>query len=352
MHVKKRRQRVAVAASAITAFGIAVALPGQATADQTRTASAAVDNHTLFVRGTNSSDNIEVGVGSNPGTLEVAFGQNSAPLVFDRADFSSIAVLLGAGDDHFTVATRGGDITEPMFVDGGNGDDTITGGAGNDIIAGGNGDDTIHGGAGSDVIFGGSGNDTVDGGRGTDTEILGRGDDVAAWDPGEGNDAISGGRGHDTLVFNGSNGNEKFDVSANGTRALLTRDVGTIRMDLSGVEGLNLATLGGSDQVTLHDLRGTGLTQADIDLSLAGTGDDQSDTVVVDGTDGPDHVDVSGDGGAVNVSGLAVSTRVTGTEGFDTLQVNTGDGNDSVHVDDSVAKLIGVTVDLGSGQIL
>ena len=329
----RRRKQFAVTASAVAALGVAVAAPMQAAeADPALTASTAVSNGTLVVTGTNGPDDIHIGVGTDPGTLLVDLGPQTAPLVFDRSTFSSIAVFLGNGNDTFTGATRDGAVTEPLTVDGGNGVDTILGGAG------------------TDTIFGGNGNDTVDGGRGTDTEFLGNGDDIAAWNPGEGNDTIEGGNGNDTLVFNGSNGNEKFDVSANRSRALLTRDVGNIRMDMDGVEALDLAALGGVDQVTLHDLSQTDLTQAAIDLSLGGTGDGQPDNVVVEGSDGPDHVDVTADGSAVNVSGLAVSTRITGSEGFDQLHVNTGAGDDSVHVSDALAKLIGVTVDLGTGQ--
>jgi Ca2+-binding RTX toxin-like protein len=351
MRTLNRRQQLAVAASAVTAVGVAVVAPTQAAvARPSSTASAAVINHRLVITGTNGADNIQIALGADPQTLLVDLGQQTAELTFDRATFSSIAAFLGSGDDAFTVAARG-DVTEPIFVAGGNGNDTISGGSGDDILVGGNGDDTILGGAGTDTIFGGRGHDTVDGGSGTDTEILGRGNDVAAWNPGEGNDVIYGGRGHDTLQFNGSDGNEKFDVSANGTRALLTRDIGNIRMDMDSVEALDLHALGGADQVTLHDLHQTDLTQAAIDLSQAGLGDDQQDTVVVEGTDGPDHVQVSADDAAVNVAGLAVRTQVTGSEGFDQLHVNTGAGNDSVQVDNAVAKLIGVTVDLGSNQI-
>ena len=42
--------------------------------------------------------------------------------------------------------------------------------------------------------------------------------------------------GNDTMLFNGSNIAEKIDLSANGNRLRLTRDVGGITMDLDGVE--------------------------------------------------------------------------------------------------------------------
>lgn len=326
------RRQLAVATSTVAALGVAGFAPTQAAiADPPSRAAATVGNHQLVVTGTAGPDDIQITVGADPTRLLVDLGHGAAPAAFDRATFSSITVVLGNGDDTFTASRTAG-VTEPVTVDAGNGDDAITGGAG------------------TDTIFGGSGDDSVDGGRGTDTEVLGHGDDTAAWLPGEGNDVVEGGSGHDTLMFVGSNGNEKFDVSANGTRALLTRDVGTIRMDLDGVEALTLAALGGVDHVTTHDLTGTGLTQEAIDLSAAGTGDGQPDTVAFDGTAGADHVDVTTDGNAVDVTGLAVNARVTGAEGIDELQFATGDGDDTVHVADAVANLIGVAVDLGSGQ--
>ena len=63
------------------------------------------------------------------------------------------------------------------------------------------------------------------------------------------------------MVFNGANIDEKIDVSANGSRVRLTRDVGNVVMDLNGVEGINLNALGGADTVTVNDLTGTDLTQ-------------------------------------------------------------------------------------------
>ena len=36
------------------------------------------------------------------------------------------------------------------------------------------------------------------------------------WNPGDGSDTVEGQDGHDTMLFNGANINEKFDLSANG----------------------------------------------------------------------------------------------------------------------------------------
>jgi Ca2+-binding RTX toxin-like protein len=81
-------------------------------------------------------------------------------------------------------------VTGPLLtLDGGDGDDTVTGSAGDDVLLGGNGndrligsagDDLIDGGAGNDSIGGGAGDDILNGGDGTDTIDGGTGDDIAA----------------------------------------------------------------------------------------------------------------------------------------------------------------------------
>ena len=194
---------------------------------------------------------------------------------------------------------------------------------------------------GRDVLVGGNGADFVNGGVGTDLEVLGNGDDTAAWNPGDGNDTIDGGLGRDTLAFNGSNGDELMSLSANGPSAVFLRNLGNIRMDLNGVERLDLATFGGVDTVTIGDLSGTDVTTADIDLAATtGAADTKDDTVQVFGTNQADRVDVTADGGAVEVTGLAAQTSVTGGDPTDRLQINTLGGDDSVTVSDSARALL------------
>jgi hypothetical protein len=56
------------------------------------------------------------------------------------------------------------------------------------------------------------------------------------------------------MLFNGSNGDEIFEASANGGRVLFTRNLGNIVMDLDGVERIDLNALGGADTVKVNDL--------------------------------------------------------------------------------------------------
>ena len=97
------------------------------------------------------------------------------------------------------------------------------------------------------------------GGQGNDSADLGDGNDTFIWNPGDGSDIVEGGAGTDTLVFDGANVGERIDISANGGRALLTRDIGIVTMDLNSVEHIQLNTLGGADTVTVNDLTGTGV---------------------------------------------------------------------------------------------
>ena len=103
--------------------------------------------------------------------------------------------------------------------------------------------------------------------------------------------------------------------------------------------------------MTIGDLTGTALTDADIDLSsAAGTGDAKADTVVVNGSDRPDRVDVAAHAGHVDVTGLTGETAVSGGEPLDRLEIDTFEGDDSVTVDDAARALLDIAVDLGADQ--
>ena len=62
------------------------------------------------------------------------------------------------------------------------------------------------------MLLGGDGNDFIDGQQGNDVAFLGAGNDVFQWDPGDGSDTVEGQAGTDTMLFNGSAGDEIFEV--------------------------------------------------------------------------------------------------------------------------------------------
>ncbi len=287
----------------------------------------------------------------------------------------TVEVNGGGGNDNFAVAANGTRVrvsstgatpsnldigtAENLIVRGNGGDDTIT--AGNGLAAliqitmnGGAGNDTLIGGDGNDVLIGGDGNDMISGGRGNDTVLMGAGDDTFVWNPGDGSDTIQGQGGNDTMVFNGSNVSENFNISANGSHIRLTRNVANVTMDLVGVEGINLNTLGGADTVTLNDPAGTDLKQVSLDLSgISGTGvgDGQADSVIVNGTNAADNVNVTSSGSSYTISGLKDLVTVKGSEGAnDSLFLNTLGGNDTINASGMSATVARLTVDAGDGN--
>jgi Ca2+-binding RTX toxin-like protein len=245
---------------------------------------------------------------------------------------------------------------ENLAVKGQAGDDTIQGQNGiasltHLTVDGGDGNDTLGGGDGADTMLGGNGNDTIDGNRGDDVEFGGAGNDTFVWDPGDGSDTLEGQTGTDALNFNGSNAGEKIDVSANGTRVRLFRDIAAITQDLNGIEGLNIRALGSPDTITINDLSGTGLTKANVDLSgFDGQPDQSADTVIENGTAAADTVNVTTSGSQILSTGLKPALTITGSEPADTLAVNTVGGKDQVTVAPGVNALINPVVDLGADQ--
>jgi Ca2+-binding RTX toxin-like protein len=159
---------------------------------------------------------------------------------------------------------------------------------------------------------------------------MGPGDDTFTWNPGDDNDTVEGGAGFDTLVFNGANVAENIHVFANGSRAVLTRNVASVTMDLDDTEVVAINALGGADHLVVDDLSGTDVAEVRINLAAAnGGGDGQPDIVTLNATHGDDVVVVVGDSGGVTVLGLAALIHLTGFEpGLDRLVINLLGGDD------------------------
>lgn len=158
-------------------------------------------------------------------------------------DTDSSYINGGAGNDRIT---------------GNIGDDTLFGDAGDDIINGGKGDDDLYGGTGNDKLYGGDGDDYLNGGEGNDLLDGGNGEDYL--NGGEGDDTLLGGGGNDTL--SGDNGNDKLDGGA-GNDLL---DGGDGNDSLIGGAG-NDMLLGGAGNDSLNGGAGN-------DVLLGGAGQD------------------------------------------------------------------------------
>ncbi len=289
------------------------------------------------------TDTVEVNGGN--GAEVFATTANGTRVRFDRLDPAPFAIDIGTsenlvlnangGDDSFSAT---GNLAALIKI-------TVDGGAGNDTILGSNG---------IDLLLGGDGNDFIDGQQGNDMAILGAGDDVFQWDPGDGSDTVEGQDGTDTMLFNGSNGAEIFEASANGGRVLFTRNLGTIVMDLNDVESIDLNTLGNTDQTTINDLSGTDVALINIDLAGVidgAAGDAAADSVIVNGTNGDDIIDIFGAGTSVSVLGLAAQVNIANAEGAnDSLVVKALGGDDGVTATTLPADIIKLTVDGGAGE--
>jgi Ca2+-binding RTX toxin-like protein len=286
----------------------------------------------VIVNGTNGADTINV-VGS--GTSLTVTGLAAQVNITNTDAGDTLTINAGNGNDTINAETL------PAGVVG----LTIDGGAGND---------TVMGSQGADTLIGGDGNDTVTGGRGNDVAFLGAGNDTFVWNPGDGSDVVEGQDGTDTLVFNGANVGERMDISANGQRVLLTRDVGGVVMDLNSVEHIQVAALGGSDAITVNDLSGTGVTQVALDLSAtpgSGQGDGVADTVTDNATAGDDNISVVGSGSAIQINGLQAQLSLKGADaGLDSLVVNGLAGNDVIDASKLEAGSVNLALNGGSGD--
>lgn len=178
---------------------------------------------TLLVEGTDAADTIVI----TQSQAMVMVQENDEPVAeFPVGQVSTIRILgLGGAD---TITTR--KVPIRARVDGGPGDDMITGGDAANELKGGGGDDTIIGFDGPDVILGGGGNDVLRGQRGDDNIRGGSGADTIfgaadqdSLNGGGGADFIKGAGDNDTILGEGGNdtliGSAGFDSIRGGDGA-------------------------------------------------------------------------------------------------------------------------------------
>ena len=147
--------------------------------------------------------------------------------------------------------------TGPTTLDGGAGNDEITGTNNADSILGGPGADTVFGRGGTDVINTGTGNDNIDAGSGDDT-ITGS----------FGNDTIDGSTGFDTLNEGFSSTTNKTFSMSNTATVFTDNGVNQGTDAISGLERANIVMLAGNNAVFLGEFGG----QATV---IGGTGNDR-----------------------------------------------------------------------------
>ena len=314
----KRPTILAALATALAASFAATAVPAQAAVSSASIVGGAA---TLNLDG--ADDNVTVSVS---GGLLV-HGQTTGGLN-SGSDWDSAT----AGDQ--TVPANG---TFVVVVNGGDGNDSLAVLAKNSEIVtaalnGGSGDDVLTGSDTGDSLEGSDGNDRLVGAKGTDVMSGGTGNDALVWNNGDGSDFIEGGDGNDATEVNGSPTlSDVFTIEPNAGRIKFQRtNLVPFTLD-SATERFEVNGLGGNDSLSANAGVGA-LTLLSVD---GGAGAD-----TVNGSDGADLIrggegnDVlSGGGGDDRIVGDRGNDTMNGGTGDDTLVWNNGDNTDVMNGD-------------------
>jgi Ca2+-binding RTX toxin-like protein len=113
----------------------------------------------LVVVGTARSDAIRVKATKIAGQVQVVL---NGAVVATQSGVSQVIVYGGAGNDRIVADPK---LTTAVTFFGGDGNDVLVGGAGNDILIGGTGNDALDGGSGMNLLVGGTGTATLKGSR-------------------------------------------------------------------------------------------------------------------------------------------------------------------------------------------
>jgi Ca2+-binding RTX toxin-like protein len=169
--------------------------------------------------------------------------------IFSSNSFQHIVVFGLGGNDTIVIDAR---LTQPSIMFGGDGNDTLVGGSGNDQIDGGAGNDSLYGGAGGDSLCGDVGNDSLYGGLGKDTLFGDDGNDRLYGEAGQ--DVLLGGNGND-ILYGGIDNDQLFGQAGNDQlygdagNDILVGGAGNDK--LCGAAGRDILIGGtGSDQLT------------------------------------------------------------------------------------------------------
>ena len=129
--------------------------------------AASMQGDQLVIGGTTSNDTITIAPTTRAGEIEVRING----VRVGRYQSPSRLVAFGQdGKDSIKVDTR---LTLSAELHGDTGNDTLSGGSGDDILLGGAGNDDLRGNNGRDLLIGGLGRDTLRGGSGDDLLIGG-----------------------------------------------------------------------------------------------------------------------------------------------------------------------------------
>lgn len=264
------------------------------------------------VVGGGGADVLDGGTGSETGGDTLSYSYLNSP--------AKITVTLGAWDSStgtsLATKTSGSEMdTVSNFenIEGGLGNDTLTGNDAANHLNGSDGDDVVSGGGGNDLLEGWHGNDTLTGGDGNDN-LNGQ----------DGNDILSGGAGNDTIsglggddIIEGGSGRDILDGGdtdeVNGDTVSFAHSAAGVFVDLGFLSNLGQSDspngIGGDADVSE--------TVVDFENVIGSAFDD-----ALFGTNGTANtLDNRIDGGAGNdfIAGGTGADRLIGGAGSDTL---------------------------------
>lgn len=203
----------------------------------------------------------------------------------ERGDLFKIVQLGSAGDDRINFLDDG----RKVYVNGGMGDDRITGGRSADFLVGGAGDDRLFGGSGNDSFIGGAGSDVIFGGNGKDTVIFAPATD--------GMDHVDLGAGMDVVSVSATAGSqirltftsaEVGNGMARDSRTMTNQDGDlAVRLALEDGSDIPMDVAGRFDDEGIRFVASAGATFDVRDLVSGAARGDQFGVVAL-GTDGTD----------------------------------------------------------------
>ena len=202
----------------------------------------------------------------------------------------------------------------------------------------------INGTNASETLIGTAGNDTIAGAKGNDLVQMGDGADLFVWLAGDGKDTVEGGTGFDTLRVTASKIADGIGLLPDGTGASLFCNLEVVELD--SIERVEIKALGGTDTITIGDLKDTGVTEVAIDL----TADGKADVVSAAGTADNDVVSIAWSGGKIIVADLPADLSIANAGKTDLLSFDGGEGNDIINAAGLAAGKVSLQIFGGAGE--
>jgi Ca2+-binding RTX toxin-like protein len=310
-----------------------------------RTLLDSVIDGVLTADGTAGNDTVAITATADNIIIDLNGAQESFPIHL----VTSIDYRLGEGDDSLTVgagvpaiAANGGAGNDTIV--GGDSSDSLAGGAGDDSLSGAGGDDSLMGGAGSDTLLGQGGSDTLDGGDGNDIAFGGGGSNIVHGNAGD--DTLMSGPGSDQLI--GGDGDDCF-INGGGNADTV-----------AGGPGFNYVQLDPADSITAAqmiydpDTSGTTSVTSQAASNAVGAGTTQVVTasvkagvLVVAGTSGDDVVAIRLIGGSYLLGASGGVAQTFSADGITGVSISGLAGDDVLGVDNVVT--VPVTIVGGGG---